>query len=142
MRNQITNSVTVCPTCQLNKRKASKKFGHFPEEKEAEAIPWDKMCIDLIGPYTICRKGQKNHICKCVTMIDLATSWFKIHQYDDKGAITVANIAKEEWFSRYPWPTHATVDRGSKVIGHEFKKMLNDYGVKKKPITTRNPQAI
>jgi hypothetical protein len=27
-------------------------FGHLPE-KEAEANPWDKMCIDLIGPYTI-----------------------------------------------------------------------------------------
>jgi hypothetical protein len=38
--------VTICSTCQLNKRKTSKKFGHLPE-KEAEAIPWDKMCIDL-----------------------------------------------------------------------------------------------
>ena len=140
MRNQITNSVTVCSTCQLNKRKTSKKFGHLPE-KEAEAIPWDKMCIDLIGPYTIRRKGQKSLICKCVTMIDPATGWFEIHQYDDKRAITVANIAEEEWFSRYPWPTQVTFDRGSEFIGHEFKKMLNDYGVKKKPITTRNPQA-
>jgi hypothetical protein len=59
MRNQITNSVTVCSTYQLNKRKTSETFGHLPE-KEAEAIPWYKMCIDLIGPYAICRKGQKN----------------------------------------------------------------------------------
>jgi transposase InsO family protein len=74
-------------------------------------------------------------------MIDPATGWFEIHQYDDKRAITVANIAEEEWFSRYPWPTQVTFDRGSECIGHEFKKMLNDYGVKKKPITIRNPQA-
>jgi hypothetical protein len=53
----------------------------------------------------------------------------------------VANIVKEEWFSRYPWPTQVTFDCGSEFIGHEFKKVLNDYGVKKKPITTRNPQA-
>jgi hypothetical protein len=79
MRNQITNLVTVYSTCQLNKPKTSKQFWHLPE-KEAEAIPWDKMCIDLIGPYTICRKGQKNLICKCVTMINPATSSFKIHQ--------------------------------------------------------------
>jgi hypothetical protein len=52
MRNQITNSVTVCSTCQINKRKTSKKFEHLPE-KEAEAIPWDKMCIDLTGPYNL-----------------------------------------------------------------------------------------
>jgi hypothetical protein len=45
-------------------------FGHLPE-KEAEAIPWDKMCIDLIGPpcNMIHRKGQANLTCKCVTMI-------------------------------------------------------------------------
>jgi hypothetical protein len=112
MRNQITNSVTVCSTCQLNKRKASKKFGHLPE-KETEEIPWEKMCIDLIGPYTIRRKGQKNLIRKCVTMINPITSWFESHQYDNKRVITVANIAEEKWFSRCPWPTQVTFDRGS-----------------------------
>ena len=35
-----------------------------------------------------------------------------------------------------------TTDRGSEFIGKEFKNMLkNDYGVKQKVITTRNPQA-
>ena len=139
MRSQITNSVSRCTSCQRNKRR-SRKFGHLPE-KEAEANPWHKMCIDLIGPYKIRRKGQKDLVCKCVTMIDPATSWFELHQYDDKGAITVANIAEQEWFSRYPWPTQVTYDRGSEFIGSEFQKMLDEYGVKKKPITTRNPQA-
>ena len=74
-------------------------------------------------------------------MIDPATGWFEIHQYDDRRAITVANIAEEEWFSRYPWPTQVTYDRGKEFIGNEFQKMLDEYGVKKKPITTRNPQA-
>jgi hypothetical protein len=44
--------------------------------KDAEAIPWDKMCIDLIGPYKIKMKGRKMLICRCVTMIDPATGWF------------------------------------------------------------------
>ena len=34
-----------------------------------------------------------------------------------------------------------TFDRRSEFIGHDFQDMLSDYGVKKKPITTRNPQA-
>ena len=139
MRNHITNSVSGCDNCQRNKRR-NRKYGHLPE-KEAEAQPWDKMCIDLIGPYTIRTKGQADLVCKCVTMIDPATGWFEIHEYNDKRAITVANIAEQEWFSRYPWPTQVTYDRGSEFIGHEFQSMLNDYGVKKKPITTRNPQA-
>ena len=83
-------------SCQRNKRK-SKKYGHLPEE-EAEALPWDKICIDLIGPYTIQRKGQKDLICKCVTMIDPATGWFEIHPYDDKsvGGLLKVNLTNCE----------------------------------------------
>jgi transposase InsO family protein len=45
-------------------------------------------------------------------------------------------------FSRYPWPTQVTFDRGSEFIGQDFQKMIKeDYGVKAKPITVRNPQA-
>jgi transposase InsO family protein len=75
-------------------------------------------------------------------MIDPATGWFEIHQYDDKRAITIANIAEQEWFCRYPWPTQVTFDRGKEFMGEEFKRMLiEDYGIKRKPITVRNPQA-
>jgi transposase InsO family protein len=76
-------------------------------------------------------------------MIDPATGWFEIQQYDAKQSITVANIIEqEEWFSRYPWPTQVTFNRGSEFIGQAFQKMIKeDYGVKAKPITVRNPQA-
>ena len=56
MREQITNYVRACPTCQLNKHKY-KHYGHLPP-KEAEAKIWDKMCIDLIGPYKIQKKDN------------------------------------------------------------------------------------
>ena len=75
-------------------------------------------------------------------MIDPATGWFEIHQYDDKKSITITNIAEQEWFSHYPWPTQVTFDRGGEFLGHDFQDMLaNDYGITRKPITTRNPQA-
>jgi transposase InsO family protein len=49
---------------------------------------------------------------------------------------------EQEWFPRYPWRTQVTYDRGSKFIGHDFRDMiLNDYGIKRKPSTVRNPQA-
>src|SRR5687768_10056872 len=74
-------------------------------------------------------------------MIDPASGWFEIHQYDNKRSITVTNIEEQEWFSRYPWPTQVTYDRGSEFIGKDFQKMLvQDYGIKRKPITVRNPQ--
>ena len=79
---------------------------------------------------------------QCCTMIDPATGWFEIAQYDDKRAITIANVVEQYWLTRYPWPTRITFDRGSKFIGHEFQQMIKeDYGIKAKPITVRNPQA-
>ena len=98
--------------------------------------------MDLIGPYKIRRKDKTELICRCVTLIDPATGWFELQQYDDKRAISVANIVEQQWLCRYPWPTKVTVDRGSEFIGKEFKNMItNDYGSKIKYITTRNPQA-
>ena len=106
----------------------------------AETVPWDEMCIDLISPYTIQRNRSNDLTCRYVTMIDPATGWFEIHQYDDKRSITVANIAEQEWFSRYPWPTQITFDRDSEFIGEDFQTMIkNDYGIKGKMIAVRNP---
>ena len=101
--NKSQNYVQTCQTCQKNKRK-QKEYGHLPP-KEAEAFIWDMMCVDLIGPYKIRRKGRPDLICKCVTMIDPASEWFEVHQYDNKRSVMVANIVEQEWFSRYPWPT-------------------------------------
>ena len=95
MRDHITNYVKICPVCQRNKRRQI-KYGLLPP-KEAESTPWDKLYIDLIGPYKIRRKGKEDLICKCVTMIDPATGWFEIQQYDDKQSITVANIVEQEY---------------------------------------------
>jgi hypothetical protein len=74
-------------------------------------------------------------------MIDPATGWFEMAEFDDKRSITIANIAEQEWLCRYPWPTQVIFDRGSEFMGHDFKDLLKQYGIKPKPITTRNPQA-
>ena len=104
--------------------------------------PWDKMCIDLIGPYKIRRKSKSDLICNAVTMIDPATGQFELHQIPDKRSDTIADIAEREWFYRYPWPTQITYDRGNEFLGKEFQELVkNEYGITRKPITVRNPQA-
>ena len=140
MRDQIRQQIKTCPICQKNKRRNA-KYGHLPL-KEAEVEPWDKMCIDLIGPYKIRRKGKPTLMCQACTFIDPATGWFEIAQIKNKQADTIANVADQEWFSRYPWPTQIIYDRGNEFLGKEFQEIIQkDYGIKRKPITVRNPQA-
>ena len=60
----------------MNKRR-NHKYGKLPA-KLAIITPWEALCVDLIGPYTL--KGQDGTVIDfmCVTMIDPATSWFEI----------------------------------------------------------------
>ena len=96
MREEIITYVAKCPTCQKNRKHHSKKNYGFLPEKQAETTPWDKLCVDLIGPYTIRRKGKQPLKLQCCTMIDPATGWFEISQYDDKRSITIANIVEQQ----------------------------------------------
>ena len=51
-------------------------------------MPCNKLCVDIILPYSIRRKGKKEHLhLKSVTMINPVTGWFEIAQYEDKRAI-------------------------------------------------------
>ena len=57
LREAVRNYCQTCSICQRTKRK-NIKYGKLPP-KEAEAIPWDRMCVDLIGPYTITRRTNQ-----------------------------------------------------------------------------------
>jgi transposase InsO family protein len=139
LRKDVEDICKKCHTCQVHKRK-KKKYGHLPE-KEAEAEPWERLCVDCIGPYTIKRKNKKSLTLWCVTMIDPATGWFEMRELPNKYASTLANIVEQTWLTRYPWPQIINYDRGTEFMA-EFAEMVeNDYGIKRKPITKRNPQA-
>lgn len=141
LRKSVNQVCSTCHICQLTKR-TKKKYGKLPE-KQAEAIPWETLCVDMIGPYTIKRKKPKLDLeLWCVTMIDPATGWFEIKEVPGtKRADVVANIVEQTWLNRYPWPDKVILDRGTEFMA-EFSTMIQqDYGVKKRPITKRNPQA-
>lgn len=141
MQKDVEKFVRQCPTCQKTKVK-TKNYGHLPE-KNAEYIPWEKLCVDLIGPYKIPNKKtpKKPRKLWCVTMIDPATGWVEIKDIDNKCAATVANIVEQTWLARYPRPQEMTYDQGTEFMA-EFAEMIdNDYGIIKRPITVRNPQA-
>ena len=139
MQEHITAYCNRCPICQKTK-KGKKKYGHLPP-KEAEADPWEKLCVDLIGPYTIKRDNKSPLRLWCVTMIDPATGWFEMKEIQNKEAINIANIVEQTWLTRYPWPTIINFDRGTEFMAEFAKMVKDDYGIKRKPITKRNPQA-
>ena len=96
----------------------------------------------MIGPYTIKNSDTGESLTlQCVTMIDPATGWFELKTTDGKSAMEVANIVEQTWLSRYPWPQEIVYDRGSEFMGDFANMIADDYGITKRPITVRNPQA-
>ena len=107
-----------------------------------EIIPWHTLCIDLIGPYKIGNAKKKNEtILHCLTMIDPATGWFEIAEVPSARADDVINILEINWLTRYPWPTEVIMDRGKEFAAEVKQTLKEEYGVNRKVITTRNPQA-
>ena len=49
LRKTVKDRCSRCNTCQQMKC-TKKKYAHLPP-KEAEIVPWETLCIDLIGPY-------------------------------------------------------------------------------------------
>ena len=61
-------------------------------------------------------------------------------QIPNKTAEEIADIAKKTWFTRYPLPQRILSDRGTKFMAELVKMFQNNYGLKRKPITTSNLQ--
>ena len=83
-------------TCANVQNGQQQKYGKL-SVKLAEEIPWNKLCVDLIGPYKIHIKGREPLILKDLTMIDLVTGWFEIRQYNNKKEMTIADLVETMW---------------------------------------------
>ena len=74
-------------------------------------------------------------------MIYHATGWFEMAQIPNKMAAEIAYITEKTWFTHYPLQQQIGFDRSTEFMA-EFSKMCqNSFGLKRKTITTRNPQS-
>ena len=76
MRTSIRSYVKKCQSCQINKRRKL-KYSKLPT-KLVISTPWEALCVDLIGPYTLKGRDGTQIDFMCLTMIDPASSWFEI----------------------------------------------------------------
>ncbi len=61
---------------QVNKKR-TQKYGHLPP-KIIISTPWEALCVNLVGPYTLKGKDGLSIDFMALTMIDPASSWFKV----------------------------------------------------------------
>jgi hypothetical protein len=76
MHTTIQSLTKSCRSCQVNKR-GSQRYGHFPP-KTVITNPWECLCVNLIGQYTLKGKDYLQIDFMALTMIDTSSSWFEI----------------------------------------------------------------
>ena len=53
----------------------------------------------------------------------------------------IANLVEQTWLSRYLWPQQIIYDSGNEFMGDFANIIVDDYGITKRPVTVKNPQA-
>ena len=160
MRTTIRSVTRSCKACQINKRRTL-KYGHLPP-KSVISNPWECLCVNLIGPYTLKGKDNLQNDFLALTMIDSASSWFEIVELPltrqlrtyningkellkaedifDKSSDRIAKLINKTWLCRYMRCQTLVYDNGSEFKLH-FECLCDSYGTKHKPTTVKNPQA-
>jgi len=122
MRITIQSITKSCKTCQINKKR-SLKCGHLPS-KILIRIPWEALCVDRIGPFTLKGKDGSSIDFMALTMIDPASSWLEVvelptitqvttkkangkertieEEIFDKSSDRISRLVNKIWLCRYP----------------------------------------
>ncbi len=79
MWTTVQSIMKSCKSCQVN-RKCTLKYGHLPS-KIVISTPWEALCVDLVGPYTLKGKDGSAIDFMALTMIDPTSSWFEKWNY-------------------------------------------------------------
>jgi hypothetical protein len=156
MQTTIRSVTTSCKTCQVNKRRTV-KYGHLPS-KIVISIPWEALCVNLVGPYTLKGLDRSAIDFMAFTMIDPASSWFQIVELPlvirittkmvngkeklskelivNKSSNQIARLVNKIWLSRYPRCRYLIYNNGLEFKLH-FETLCKSYGIKRKPTTIR-----
>ena len=76
------------------------------------------MCINIIYLYKIRIKWGMYLILKAITIVEHINVWFKIAEYNDNKVMTIVNLVKIMWLTRYLCPKGIMCDRRSEFLGH------------------------
>ena len=126
MESDIAAFTKACATHQRFKKKR-KKYGDLPL-KDVSMIPWETICIDLVGPYTVTDKLGNDRTLLTITFVDPATGWFEITEIPDKSSARISHIFNSMWLAWYGTLAHKKssliMEMSSKMISYIFSMTL------------------
>lgn len=133
-REDISAWVRGCDVCQM--QKVGPGRGNQPLVHEESGAPFERVAIDLVGPFQPSPHGMKY----LMVAQDYFTKWVEAVPIPNKMAATVADAFVKIWVCRYGPPRCLHQDNGKEFLG-VFKQMCSVLGVVRTTTTPYYPRS-
>ncbi|XP_064470125.1 uncharacterized protein K02A2.6-like [Ornithodoros turicata] len=135
MDAQAEKMVRDCSTCQSTDKSARTAPSPL-HPVPFPAKPWAKLGVDIVGPLEDCP-----HSCRyAITLIDYHSKWPEVSFASTVTTATVETFLRHV-FSREGFPEELVTDNGPQFVSAEFKKILQDRGIRQTTVSVYYPQA-
>ena len=138
LRQEIQRQISVCHTCQINKR-GGYQYGELAP-REAIISPWQEVHVDTIGPWKIKVNGVPMEF-RAQTSIDPVTNLLEVNRVSATTSAEASRAFENNWIARYPRPAKCVHDNGPEFIGHDFQFLLANAGIRSRPTSSVNPES-
>jgi site-specific DNA-cytosine methylase len=135
MSTKIRSWVKACPLCA--KAKAHRMTNTGASFSELYQEPWDKVGVDLVGPYTPMGKGGYRYI---LTFSCHYSRYMCLEPLKDKSALEVAK-AFEKVIFRIGIPKAVVCDNGQEFIAQVFQAICDRLHIKKIHTSPHHPES-
>ena len=115
--DDITNYIRACPSCQGRKGIQKKPAGLLQCIKVER--PFQKVGIDLLGPFPLSKMGNNN----IIVAVDYLTKWVELKALPNGKAEQVAEFFVNNIFLRHGAPEEIITDRGKCLVADLTKEI-------------------
>lgn len=135
MAQDVTNYVRACRQCQTRKTPKLAPAGTLQCIKVTR--PFQKIGIDLLGPFTLSNTGNK----MLIVAVDYLTKWVELKALPSGKADVVASFIVEQIALRHGVPESIISDRGKCFLADITQSVFDKLGTKHKTTASYHPQA-
>lgn len=136
MRKQIYNYVSKCTVCKTPKSTNTILRPPLGQTVFAQR-PWERMYIDLMGPYPRSRSGNTF----LLVVLDQFTKFVLLKPLSASTSNKIISYLRNEVFLLFGVPDQILSDNGPQFVSHSFRQLLGEFNIRHCKTALYSPQA-
>lgn len=135
MRKEVAIRLASCRPCQMKRRPDMDQ--RHTLVSPVEGFPFQRVCIDFVGPLTPSSSGKKF----ILTVRDTFTKWLEAYPLRQANATAVAKVLESQFFCRFGIPDSIHSDQGAQFTSGFFQDLARLLGIRATQTPAYNPKS-